>query len=171
MSSTTPSQNQVAPSTLPSSSPTSTVESIFSPGSSASIRRLSISTSVSAVSFHSCISEKPKIDDKELVSGYPCLQCAILGLRCTLPREPLWKEQHRPTNYCRRCERSGEHFCILQSWDGSKYSACGTDDGEVNKRVNELLAPKRENWKWCMPKIPPGTRAGLRRVWTRWSDT
>jgi hypothetical protein len=37
----------------------------------------------------------------------------------------------------------------------------------VKKRVEELFEPKRESWKWCLPKIPPGTRVGLRRVWLR----
>ena len=36
--------------------------------------------------------------------------------------------------------------------------------------MEELLAPKREKWKWCLPKIHPGTRAGLRRVWLRQSE-
>lgn len=168
--STPPPQNQGTQAALPSSSPISQVDSIFTPGSSTSTRRLSISTSISATSFHSCASEKPKIDVKDTRIKTRCLQCKILGLRCSLPREPIWKEQVRPTNFCRRCEKDGERFCILQEDDTSEYFSNGAQEYEVNERVDQLLAPKREAWKWCLPKIPPGTRAVLRKVWSRLPD-
>jgi hypothetical protein len=62
---------------------------------------------------------------------------------------------------------SGERFCILQHGICEEFWADGVDDGEVAERVEELREVKRERWIWCLPKIPPGTRAGLRRVFGR----
>lgn len=168
----TPSQNLEARSALPSSSTVSTAESTVSPGSSLPDCQLSISSSVSVDSFHSLTPEKSKIDNKKL-SYYTdaCLQCTTLGLRCSLPRQALLREEFRSKTFCRRCEMRGEHLCILRNADSGQYCADGADECEVKKRAEELLVPKRERWKWCMPKIPPGTRAGLRQVWPRFSET
>lgn len=156
---------------LSSSSPISAVESVFSPSSNAPSRRLSAPTSVSAASVYSCAPEESETDNKQNPKiRDSCLQCAALGLRCTIPIEPLWKGQDRSTTFCRRCEKSGERFCILQHENHREYWADGVSECEVKERVEELLAPKRERWKWCLPKIPPGTRAGLRRVWSRPSE-
>lgn len=163
-----PSLEQLDQPPLQSSSPISTVESTFSSGSSPPVRRLSTSTSISAASFHSCISEEAKFGkSKKFYIRDSCLRCTTLGLRCSLPRELVWKEGYRSTIFCKRCEKSGERFCIARDTDDGKYFADGADEVQVKKRVEELFEPKRESWKWCLPKIPPGTRVGLRRVWLR----
>jgi hypothetical protein len=172
IASSTLSQPQEVGSPLPSSSVISTTESTFSPGSSPPNRGISISSSVSEASFHSCTSKKGKIGKEKIAYlEDTCLQCASLGLRCSFSRQLRWKGQFRSTIFCRRCEKSGERFCIRRNAKDGQYCADGADECEVKKRVEELLEPKRVCWKWCLPKIPPGTRASLRRVWPQRSET
>jgi hypothetical protein len=74
-----------------------------------------------------------------------------------VPRISLLKEQCRSTSCCMSCKRNGEVFCVLQGWRGEEtgYSAEGVDV-HVKGRVDELLTPKRDSLRWCLPKIPPG---------------
>jgi hypothetical protein len=40
---------------------------------------------------------------------------------------------------------------------------------DVQRRVEELLEPKRESMKWCLPKIPLRARANLKPVQLLWA--
>lgn len=150
----------------PPSSPISAIECTFSSPPNPSSRRLSTSTSISTSSIYHDTPEATNHEKKKpLKIRTSCLQCTTLGLRCTIPREPLRQGQDRSVNFCLRCQERGERFCILQDRNSQEYWADGASEREVEERVDELLTPRKECWKFCLPKIPPGTRASLTRWW------
>jgi hypothetical protein len=81
----------------------------------------------------------------------------------------------RSKTCCLRCARIGEKFCVLQvtsSRNGNtkEYRAEGVNRLEANDRAEELLEPRKQAYRWCLPKIPPGTKLSLRPVSLRFEE-
>jgi hypothetical protein len=174
-----PGQLSLVPSPKPDT--TSEVDDTFSghssqPSSPSTQSNHQTSPSLSCANYFSRLSESQHRHYKA-TSEVSCLQCNILGLRCSFT--PKYTPNRAPRPYspaCTRCERNGEKFCIQQVLsDGrgdavGEYWAVGIDSHLVRSRVGELLEGESAKMRFALPIASAEARLGLRRTFRRMEE-
>lgn len=151
-------------------SDTTYTEQISQPASPGAESNYSTSTSISASSRVGC-----RKDDLyyEVSTEGSCLQCELLGLRCSVSTRNLalkraWDDF---SSTCSRCKRGGEPFCIRKLSkrpDECAYFAAGFETHVVENKAKSLLEKKQAKMRFALPKAPAEVRLGLRRTYRRW---
>lgn len=82
--------------------------------------------------------EKPKSKKRSETSD-TCLQCHVLGLRCSFTSEyQLLDPKGMRIRKCSRCLRNKEDFCITYSYEVEIWISPGIKDSDLRERINGL---------------------------------
>jgi hypothetical protein len=96
-----------------------------------------------------------------------CLQCHILGLRCSLTSEkpveaPVNPQIPQKEKQCTRCVRNSQDFCIVQKITKTEagikeceYSSHGVPKEVVWARVSEIIEHVQRRNRWALPLPVP----------------